>query len=367
MSEKSRKSIRVLMIGSDLTSRGGIASVVKAYYSGCRRDPRGVDLRLLKTCYYKDKGLLSEMCILVKALLTFGYSLLSFRPQVLHIHSSAYISFYRKSLFVLIGVLFGRTIIVHLHASAFDEFFITPNYILRRYIRFVLSKAERVIALCNDWQSKLERKLKLHNVVVLPNPVVLDMKPRKREFMKSGKLRVLFLGFLIESKGLRDVITVAKAVKRGGDAIKLVVVGKGELEPLLRESIKEYELEGALEFRGWVEGEAKDMVLREADVFFLPSYNEGMPIAILEAMKFGLPIISTNIAGIPDEVDQGKNGYLLHPGDIVGFYEALKTFAGDKALLSSMGAASLEKVDQFNVTVIWARLVDIYGTLVQGE
>lgn len=70
-----------------------------------------------------------------------------------------------------------------------------------------------------------------------------------------------------------------------------------------------------VEFPGWIRNEQKRQYLREADIFLLPSYNEGMPMAILDAMGCGLPIVSTDVGGIPKIVRQGINGYLYKPGD----------------------------------------------------
>lgn len=351
------------MIGVDETSKGGIASVVRTYVDEHRRNSNGIELRTLKTSHYKDKGLPFEVLILAKSLLIYIYLMFTYRPQILHIHSSAYVSFYRKSIFVLIGRIFRKTIIIHLHASAFDEFFLSDSKLVHSYAKWILKMATRVIALCTDWQRKLEEGLQLDNVIVLPNPVVLDGQDIQREFLSSGKLQVLFLGFLIKSKGLADIIEVAKVIKQEGNAVQISICGKGELEQYLKDAIRDHNLEDIVFFRGWVESGTKDSALINADVFFLPSYNEGMPISILEAMKFGLPIVSTRIAGIPDIVTNEVNGYLFMPGDTSGFHLALKELANDKSLLHAMGNASSKKVKNFGGSVIWDQLSIIYGKL----
>ena len=83
-------------------------------------------------------------------------------------------------------------------------------------------------------------------------------------------------------------------------------------------------------FPGWVRGEEKDRLLREADVFFLPSYNEGMPMSVLDAMGYGLPVVTTNVGGIPKIVHVGENGYCCNPGDVHSFSESITCILKDK-------------------------------------
>ena len=358
------RELKVLMVGCDLSSRGGIASVVKAYHSAWIDNPNGIDLRLLKTSYYKDKSILFEMYMAAKAIVLLLHNLLFLRPHIIHIHSSAYISFYRKSVFILLSRLFMRPVILHLHSSQFDDFFLSSSRLRRWWLRIIFSMVSRVVVLCEEWKLNLVRVYGLDNVIKMINPVVLDgAKNIVHRNQNDDRLLVLFMGFLIENKGIRDIIKIADCLMTRSSPVKLIIAGKGELQKELEDAIEEKGLKDVLEFAGWLDGDVKNNMLDSANVFLLPSYNEGMPIAILEAMNHGLAIVSTNIAGIPEEVEKGVNGYLLAPGDVNGFCQVLHEMAINRDLVKSMGVESKALVGRFDSRVVFMEVVNLYRSL----
>jgi glycosyltransferase involved in cell wall biosynthesis len=97
--------------------------------------------------------------------------------------------------------------------------------------------------------------------------------------------------------------------------MKLLIGGNGEIEHL-KDKIKKHKLEELVEFLGWITNTRKIDVLNSCDVFILPSYNEGLPVSVLESMSYGKTIISTNVGGIPEIVRHGENGLLINPGNL---------------------------------------------------
>jgi glycosyltransferase involved in cell wall biosynthesis len=115
---------------------------------------------------------------------------------------------------------------------------------------------------------------------------------------------------------------------------------------------------------GWVQGEQKTRLLNSCRVYVLPSYFEGLPMSILEAMATGVPVIATAIGGIPEAIDDGVEGYLLAPGDVDGLAERLERLLSDDALAQRMGAAGRAKVERhFSTTAVMPRLEHIYAEL----
>ena len=108
-------------------------------------------------------------------------------------------------------------------------------------------------------------------------------------------------------------------------------------------------LSGNVRFLGWVGPEQRDQILKEADIFILPSYNEGLPMAILEAMAWGLPIITTPVGGIPEVLIQGQNGLLVEPGNVNQLSKSIQYLMQDMALRQSMGKCSRETAKSFDV------------------
>lgn len=153
---------------------------------------------------------------------------------------------------------------------------------------------------------------------------------------------ILFLGFITELKGVFDIPDIAKKIIERNRNVKFVLAGSGEIEKL-QAIVEEKGISQYFSFPGWVKKERKEKLLQEADLFFLPSYTEGMPMSILEAMGYGLPIVATNVGGIPQLVENGKNGYMVEPGKIDDFAKVILELTGNDELIYRMGKESIEK------------------------
>ena len=118
-------------------------------------------------------------------------------------------------------------------------------------------------------------------------------------------------------------------------------IGGGMFEvERLKQFIKANHLEDIIHFHGWVSGDDKIRLLNTADAFILPSYTEGVPISILEAETYGLPILSTAVGGIPEIVSDGGNGFLFTPGDKVAMKTAVDKLLVDTKLCRALGESS---------------------------
>ena len=228
----------------------------------------------------------------------------------------------------------------------------------------VFNHVELVIVLNKDWETKLNEQFPKSKICVVHNPIrIKQEKPILRD-KKPDPFKVLFMGFFIESKGIVDLLEVAKSTKHL-DNIRYIICGKGELENKI---LDESKINSNIEFKGWVSGPEKEEILKDADLLFLPSYKEGLPIIILEAMSFSLPILSTNISGIPEEVDEGKNGILKSPGDVRGYISSIDFFSNmDKDSLNHYRKASFEKSLLFSSEKIYHDITNIYSKIISNN
>ena len=153
------------------------------------------------------------------------------------------------------------------------------------------------------------------------------------------------MGFITELKGCFDIPEVAKKVIARNTHVRFILAGTGETKKL-QNFVLEKDMFQYFSFPGWVKKEEKDSLLKNADIFFLPSYTEAMPMSILEAMGYGLPIVTTNVGGIPQLVDEGKNGYMTEPGNIESFAESIVKLLGNDELIYDMGRKSIEKANE---------------------
>jgi len=155
---------------------------------------------------------------------------------------------------------------------------------------------------------------------------------------------LLFVGRLQEGKGLFDLIDAFKTLAKQY-AIELVIAGKGPLAEPLQTEIATRGLGESVRLLGY----RTDVpaVMKAADVFVLPSYREGTPRVITEALSAGLPVVATDISGIPDQVDHGRSGYLVSPGDVRELRERIEGLLSPDRR-KEMGVSAGRSVDRFD-------------------
>lgn len=157
--------------------------------------------------------------------------------------------------------------------------------------------------------------------------------PGNRE--PGDEVRVLFVGALIRKKGVADLL--AALARQASPHVRLVAVGDGVDAPEFMSLADELGLADRVEWKGVLPHDDVAMMMRECDLLCLPSYTEGRPNVIVEAMASGLPVIATRVGGIPDMVHEGETALLHDPGDVEALSECLDTLAQEPALRSAMG------------------------------
>lgn len=328
---------KICMIVPGFGAKGGIASVVKGY-RGSELEQK-FNIHYIET--YCDGGKAAKLLKALGAYLCFARELILFRPDLIHIHSSFGASFYRKLPFIWLGSLLKIPVVNHIHGSELERFYQDASPIGKKLKKAALQSCAAVIALTDSWKTRFEDTFALQNVAVVKNYGRIIPPSADRE-----EHTVLFMGFLSRLKGCMDIPEIASYVKREIPEVRFVLAGSGSGEDVakIHELAEQYGVQENLFFPGWIIDGEKDRMLHKAAVFFLPSYTEGMPMSILEAMGYGLPIVSTNVGGIPQLVQQEENGYLCQPGDVQSFADALIRLLQDPQLREEMGKRSLDIV-----------------------
>lgn len=349
---------KVCMIVPSFNAKGGITSVVSGY-RGSQLE-KDFDVKYIET--YCDGGKISKAIIVMKAYVTFLYFLLFWHPSIIHIHSSFGGSFYRKLPFVLISHCFKRPIVNHIHGADFEVFYRNTSAKKKNLIRNIYGKCDIVVALSEEWEKKLQEVVESKKIRVIENYSVLNPEAIEERSGKKNTNTILFLGFICDRKGCYDVPEIVEKVITEVPDVKFVLAGSGEIEKVkanCSDAVKEH-----IEFPGWVRGSEKDCLLREADVFFLPSYNEGMPMSILDAMGYGLPIVSTTVGGITKIVHNGENGFVFEPGDKSGMSEAIVKILSDEVLMKKMGVSSVSIIEKgYSIEKHIENLENVYRSL----
>ncbi len=349
--------IKVLMLGEALDRPGGLVAVENATLALGSNS-----LRFEHIATLPKAGLAGGK--LGAALAAYGrtfWRLLVGRVNLVHIHVSQGASVYRKMGLAWIAFLFGKPVLLHTHGGDVATRFPTLPALIRWLIACTYRRAAGVIALGEGWRRFYIEEMGVEpaRVVIILNPVRIPSPVPVRK-NTQGPVRLLYLGMLSAPKGAFDLIqAVARLAPDQRAGLHVTMAGHGEVFRA-REEVRALGLGAAVDVRGWIEPEERDALLARMQALVMPSHFEGMPMALLEAMSFGLAVIATPVGAIPDVVTDGENGLFVPVGDIEALAAAMRRLAGEPPLLQAMGANARQSVLPFSAEGYGAHLTRLY-------
>ncbi|MCC5666176.1 glycosyltransferase family 4 protein [Nostoc sp. CHAB 5784] len=354
------KRLQVLMLGASLEQNGGIATVEKLIikYSSPQ-----IEIQHINT---HDEGSIAHRVIVFgKALATFFWKLLSQKIDIVHIQISEGGSIIRKAICCVIAFIFDKPVLMHTHGAEFPLTYAKLPQGVQQVLSKLFQRCQGFIALSESWQDYYVLNLGLNpkQVIVLPNPCELPTEIPDRK--NQTQISLVFCGRVGQRKGTFDLIKAfANLPDHQRKCTRLIIAGDGEIEKA-QQLAANLNLADQVTFLGWINSEKRDEILSQANVFILPSYNEGLPLAILEAMGWSLPIIATPVGGIPELVISNQNGLLVTPGNIQQLSSAMELLIGNEDLRLSLGITARKNVEPLDIRNYSIRLEDIYYSLSQ--
>lgn len=173
--------------------------------------------------------------------------------------------------------------------------------------------------------------------------------------------RLVSVGRLCEQKGQMLLIEALALLQRDGRAIDLVLIGDGELRDELERAITRHALVEKVRIVGWASGEAIRKALDESCALVLPSFAEGLPVVIMEAFARARPVLSTFVAGIPELVFPGRNGWLVPPGSVEALADGLRQILDcPRERLQTMGLCGREDAGRLHDSAASARDIAVH-------
>lgn len=341
---------RVLVVATSRKTRGGITSVVKAHETGGQW--KKYHCRWIET--HRDGNMARKLWYLAAALVEY-VCLLPFY-DIVHIHIATTQSAKRKRLFFILAKFMKKKTIFHFHPSN-EKFLFEPKN--RKLYRKLFSQADLVLVLSEQWRRWIKESLGLtERIKVLYNPCpVVD----RRDDLRRNQ--ILFAGTVIPRKGYAVLLKGFALIAGKYPQWKVVFAGNGEIDRA-RSIAESLGIAGQVEFLGWVSGDEKERVFQESSIYCLASDGEGFPMGVLDAWAYGIPCVVTPVGGIPDIVENGKNGLIFPLGDSGKLAEQLDLLMQDQSLRRQIVAGSDKYVyGQFCVENINRQLGEIYSTL----
>jgi glycosyltransferase involved in cell wall biosynthesis len=248
---------------------------------------------------------------------------------------------------------------MHIHGGGFKTYF---NDGYEAFVKKTLNKCDKIVVLSEEWKKWFCDELQYDNVAVIPNVIPIPQSCERRE--GDEKFHLLFLGLINKEKGIFDLIeAIAESKDQLHGKFLLHIAGNGMVSRLKNE-INNKELQDVVKYEGWVDRDAKHELLCGCDTLVLPSYIEGLPMSILEAMSYHKPILSTPVGGIPSVLEDGVNGFLLEPGDGMGFIEKVIYLMEHEDAAKLMGESSFKKISEHFPESVAEKLVKLYKELI---
>lgn len=353
-------SLRVLVVGpapAGPSSRGGMATVIALMAE--HPDTR---IQITAVPTYIEGTILRRLVVSVYGMLRAASLVLGGRVDVLHVHLAHGGSVVRKALPLWAARLAGVPAVIHGHSYDFGGWFDRlPS--LGRFLVCRTLVVDHWLVLgrrhVDEYASRLQlsdaRISVLYNAVRIPATAV----------NQSGveRVHVVALGRLGVRKGSYDLVSAVAALdKRVRSRLQVTLAGDGEVDEV-QAAVAAADLGETVHVVGWLDPTARDELLSAAHVFVLPSREEGLPVALLEAMAYGLVPVTTAVGSIGEAASDGVNTLLVQPGRPDQIATVLTTLVSDEALRVSLGSAARSRAQGFGLDRWYVRLTQLWSEL----
>lgn len=339
---------------------GGMYRVVDYLMSP---QPKATGFRLEGLDTRGQGSALSSLPVLARALRTVWQGHRRGDLAGVHIHLAERLSLLRKGVLMLWCQWLGVPMIVHLHAAQFPQFYQSLPRPMRWLTRRLMQMPPLVVVLGPSSQAFVVQELKVpaERVHIVPNGVPGGAPSTTRPPRDSSTPhQLLFVGNLSERKGVGDLLQALSQPGWDRQRTRVILAGGGDVEGYRRKA-ERLGLGHWIEWTGWIEREAVAQLMDSADVLVLPSYDEGLPLVILEALALGLAVVCTPVGEIAHLIKDGEHALFVPPGDPPALARQLQRVLGDEALRQKLQAAGQQlHAREFSLEPFQARVTQLH-------
>ena len=362
--------MKVLLNAPERVDPGGVA-----YYYRCILPHLTADIEYFEVGVKRhDAGSLRNVRRLLRDYIDFFTKLRQKSYDIAHLNPSLNPkAILRDALFLLIAKAFRKKVIVFVRGwdLAFEQ-------LIRQYFsflfRFVYSKADAFIVLSSDFEAKLI-EMGIDNLIFRETTVVADTVLARIDVKsliaqrraRHGNFHILFLSRIEKSKGVYLALDTFRLLRERYPRITMTIAGDGGEAARARDYAERNRIE-AVEFVGYLDNDSKRIAFSRADMYFFPTFHgEGMPNSLLEAMAYGLPIVTRPVGGTRDFFEHGKMGFLTESLSCTVFADMIERLILDSALRYDMGSRNHSfVVENCMASTVATRLQAIYTTVLSS-
>ena len=357
---------KILITSVPPEAKGGILSIHQVLFGKPLQENIELDFFRVASPNPFNERLANRLTRIIIRIIQFSHQLIKDKSiKVIHINTAYDLrSLMRDALFIVISRILRKKIVLQIHQR------IEPshNKIIDFITKHVFPLCNKILVFSQESKKILATLVPEGKIELFPNPVVVDDfkmgdKSYKNELNipKEGKI-VLFLSRLIKEKGVYDLIESIPEIIQRNENVYFVFAGEGPDRIQMENTCKMKGIEKQVRFTGHIPYKDVIRAFSSADIFVLPTYfPEGMPMAILQALAAGLPIISTPISSIPDIVTDGINGFLVEPHASDQLTEKISLLISKKELRNRMGEDNIKLArKEYDLDIVLKKLELLY-------
>lgn len=367
---------RIVIVGPVPPSVGGVETVTRAVLEsriGERFEVRHCDItknRPKETAGRWDWGNAKWAIIHLGRMIA---SCRDFRPQLVYLPlTGTWTGFARDSALAMIGKWYGATVIGHVHGAWFYRVLAAKGamgYLVRR----CLARFDALLVLGSWWKKIVDEYGYAGEVFIVPPTLdrqLYDVAKEHRPRYEQEPVG-LFVGSVGKRKGVFDLLDALYELKvKNNKAVRMIIVG-GQEEPgewgALQHRCASLGLNDTVEFTGSLTGEQLYDKYKRAGFFVLPSYAEGLPVSILEAGCFGLPVITTPVGAIRDLILDDENGLLIEPGNFGAIADVIGRLHASVSDRQRLGAALRSRIVNYHPDTVCQRIEECLVTMLNDD
>ena len=350
----------MLVVGPGPGGAGGIAVVIETLASS----PLADRYELVHVATHVNTGRAGKTLQALKGIARAASLLALRRVDLVYLHASSGPSLRRKAVVAAMARIARRPYVVHVHAGGFDRYYRSARVSEQRVMRGTLVGAALVITLSRSSERRV-KALAPCRTTVIPNPVTIPPEPAR---LRDSPALIVCLGKVGDGKGSTTLVRALSILGERDVDARLVLAGDGDVSSVVEEADR-LGVSDRLALPGWIGPAERERTLLAATVFALPSREEGLPVALLEAMAYGLPAVVSSVGGIPDVFEEGRHGFFVTPDDPHALAHRLGALLDDPELARRMGTqARADAEARYATEVVAAQVGDaLQSVLTQSQ
>lgn len=269
------------------------------------------------------------------------------RPEIVYLTvAQNALAFFRDGLFIIISrLLIKAKVVVHFRGANYLKFYKASSLIFKKFIDLTYHYTNYGIVLGQSLKPMISKWFGDEQIFVVPNGTDFLPNLNKKKNGEFSELNLGYIGFLGTEKGTYELLNAFNIVQKKYKILKLYLAGEfayddGNFKNYFFHFIKENDLEDKVKLLGKVQNKEKEDFFLNTDIFIFPSWHEGHPNAILEAMASKCPVIATNVGAISESIIDGYNGYLIEKKSVDALVQRINQFVNNKEIISEMSKNS---------------------------